>query len=38
MVLPTLVNAEHFEVEVETNISIEETTATTDEAEPTDEN
>ena len=38
MVLPTLVNADHFEVEVETNISIEETTATTDEAEPTDEN
>ena len=38
MVLPTLVNAEHFEVEVETNISIEETTATTDEAESTDEN
>lgn len=38
MVLPTLVNAEHFEVEVETNISIEETTTTTDEAEPTDEN
>ncbi|MEY2586764.1 MAG: SMC-Scp complex subunit ScpB [Bacteroidota bacterium] len=38
MVLPTLVNADHFEVEVETNISIEETTATTDEAESTDEN
>ena len=38
MVLPTLVNAEHFDVEVETNISIEETTATTDEAESTDEN
>jgi segregation and condensation protein B len=39
MVLPTLVNADHFELEVETNITIEETTTnTSDEADSNDEN